>query len=163
MKNKQLKLCAILAIVTCVVCLQAQTSTSTTGGSASGSGGTVSYSVGQIFYSSNTGSNGSLAQGVQQAYEISVVNAIEEATALKLSSYPNPTTDYLTLEVDASIMESDQQLSYQLYDINGVLLQNAKISGSQTSIMMINLAPATYFVKISNGDKDLTTFKIIKK
>jgi Secretion system C-terminal sorting domain len=163
MKNKQLKLCVALVFGVCLSNLHAQTSTNTTGGVATGSGGTVSYSVGQLVHTTNAGSNGSVTQGVQQAYEISVVNALEEATAIRLSAYPNPTTDYLTLEVDASTLESDHQLSYQLLEINGILLQNAKITGSQTSIMMSNLAPATYFVKITNGDKDVKTFKILKK
>jgi hypothetical protein len=163
MKNKQLKLCVALVFGVCLSNLHAQTSINTIGGVAAGSGGTVSYSVGQLVHTANTGSNGSVTQGVQQAYEITVVNALEEATAIRLSVYPNPTTDYLTLEVDASTLESDQQLSYQLLDINGILLQNAKITESQTSIMMCNLATATYFVKITNGDKDVKTFKILKK
>jgi hypothetical protein len=44
------------------------------GGNASGSGGSASYSVGQVVYTTNTGTNGSAAQGVQQPYEISVVS-----------------------------------------------------------------------------------------
>jgi hypothetical protein len=39
------------------------------GGEATGSGGSVSYSVGQVVYTTNTGINGSVAQGVQQPYE----------------------------------------------------------------------------------------------
>jgi hypothetical protein len=163
MKNKQLKLSVALVFGVCLSNLHAQTSINTTGGVASGSGGNVSYSLGQLVYTTNTGSNGSVTQGVHQAYEISVVTAVESAIAIRLSVYPNPTTDYLTLEVDASTLESDQQLSYQLLDINGILLLNAKITGCQTSIMMSNLATATYFVKITNGDKDVKTFKILKK
>ena len=45
---------------------QAQQATTATGGNASGSGGTVAYSVGQIVYTTNTGSTGSVAQGMQQ-------------------------------------------------------------------------------------------------
>lgn len=163
MKNNQLKLCATLVFGLCQSNLHAQTSINTTGGSALGSGGTVSYSVGQLVYSSNTGSNGSVTQGVQQAYEISVVNTLEEATDIKLSAYPNPTTDYLTLEVDVSIMESEQRLAYQLFDLNGILHKNEEITRSQTNIMMTNIPPAIYFVKITNGDKEVKTFKIIKK
>jgi len=45
----------------------AQDSTNSSGGNATGSGGTVAYSVGQVVYTTNTGTNGSLAQGVQHA------------------------------------------------------------------------------------------------
>lgn len=161
MRHKKLKLSAVLLLGLGLTGLQAQTAAPTTGGNASGSGGTVSYSVGQLVYTTNTGTNGSVAQGVQQAFEISVVTAIEQAKGINLSvsAYPNPTTDYLTL----SIGEFDiSNLSYQLYDMNGKLLQNEKITGNQTSIVMSNLVPASYFVKVIQGNKEVKTFKIIK-
>jgi len=161
MRHKRLKLSAVLLLGLGLTGLQAQTSINATGGDASGSGGSASYSVGQVVYTTNTGTNGTVAQGVQQPYEISVVTGIEEAKGINLSvtAYPNPTTDYLTL----SIAEFEiSNLSYQLYDMNGKLLQNAKITGNQTSIAMSNLVPATYFVKVLQESKVVKTFKIIK-
>ena len=38
------------------------------GGSVGGENGSVSYSIGQVFYSSQTGTNGLINQGVQQVY-----------------------------------------------------------------------------------------------
>ena len=161
MRHKRLKSSAVLLLGLGLTGLQAQTSINATGGDASGSGGSASYSVGQVVYTTNTGTNGTVAQGVQQPYEISVVTGIEEAKGINLSvtAYPNPTTDYLTL----SIAEFEiSNLSYQLYDMNGKLLQNAKITGNQTSIAMSNLVPATYFVKVLQESKVVKTFKIIK-
>ncbi len=154
-------------VLTCIMLLgvvfaQAQNSATTSGGEASGSGGSSSYSVGQVVYTTNTGTNGSVAQGVQQPYEISVVTGIEEAKDINLSvsMYPNPTTDFLQLKVES---EKLKDLSYQLYDITGKLLQSEKITGSQTSIVMSNLLPATYFVKVIQGNKEVKTFKIVKR
>ena len=161
MRHKKLKLSAVLLLGLGLTGLQAQTSINATGGNASGSGGSSSYSVGQVAYQTHTGTNGSVAQGVQQPFEISVVTAIEEAKGINLSvsAYPNPTTDYLTL----SIKEFDiSNVSYQLLDMNGKLLQNEKITGNQTSIVMSNLVPATYFVKVVQENKEVKTFKIIK-
>jgi hypothetical protein len=164
MRHKKLKLSAIILLGLGLTGLQAQTSVNATGGDASGSGGSVSYSVGQVVYTTNIGANGSVAQGVQQPYEISVVTGLEEAKGISLSvtAYPNPTTDYLTLSIDASTTLSIQSMSYQLYDMNGKLLQSEKITGNQTSIVMSNLVPATYFVKVTEGNKEVKTFKIIK-
>ncbi|MFA5432205.1 MAG: hypothetical protein WC319_04945 [Candidatus Paceibacterota bacterium] len=104
MRYKRLKLSAILLLGLGLTGLQAQTSVNATGGNALGGGGSASYSVGQVVYATNTGTNGSVAQGVQQPYDISVVTEIEEAKGINLSilAYPNPTTDYLTLSIDAS-------------------------------------------------------------
>ena len=161
MKYKKLKFSALLLLGLGLTGLQAQESVNATGGNASGSGGTVAYSVGQVVYTTNTGANGSVAQGVQQPFEISVVLAIEEAQGINLSvsAYPNPTTDYLTLEVNEFELSN---LNFQLYDISGKLLQSEKITGNQTSIVMSNLVPATYFVKVIQGNKEVKTFKIIK-
>ena len=147
--------------------VQAQESVNAAGGDASGSGGSASYSVGQMVYTTNAGTNGSVAQGVQQAYEISVVSGIEAAKGINLmvSAYPNPTTDYLTLEVKAFELSS---LNFQLYDMQGKLLQSDKITDSQTTIPMSSLVPATYFVKVVKtqglaSQQEVKTFKIIKK
>ena len=161
MRHKKLKFSAILLLGLGLTGLQAQESINVTGSNALGSGGSASYSVGQVVYTTNTGTNGSVAQGVQQAFEISVVTGLEEAKGINLSvtAYPNPTNDFLTL----SIGEFDiSNLSYQLYDMNGKLLQKEKITGNQTSIVMSNLLPSTYFVKVIQGNKEVKTFKIIK-
>ena len=47
----------------------------TAGAEATGTGGTVSYSVGQVVYQTHAGTNGSVAEGVQQPYEISVLSS----------------------------------------------------------------------------------------
>ena len=161
MRHKRLKLSAVLLLGLGLTGLQAQTSVNATDGDVSGSGGSVSYSVGQVVYTTHTGTSGSVAEGVQQPYEISVVTGLEEAQSINLSvtAYPNPTTDYLTLRIDEFEISN---LSYQLYDMNGKLLQNEKIAGNQTSIVMSNLVPATYFVKVVQGNREIKTFKIIK-
>lgn len=95
--------------------LHAQEILSTTGGEATGTVGTASYSAGQVVYTTATGTNGSVAQGVQQPYEISVTTGINEtAINLDMNIYPNPTTNYLTLKT-----EDNANLSYRLYGMQG--------------------------------------------
>ena len=55
----------------CLSTATAQESINATGGDASGSAGSASYSVGQVAYQTLAGTNGSIAEGVQQAYKIS--------------------------------------------------------------------------------------------
>jgi hypothetical protein len=141
--------------------VQAQNSISASGGNASGSGGTVSYSVGQVVYTKYTGTNGSVAQGVQQPYEISVVTEIAEAKdiSLEIEVYPNPATDFFKLRIKNYEVEN---LRYQLYDINGSLLKDNKVEGNETRISMQNLLPSVYFLKVTDNNKVIKTFKIIK-
>lgn len=86
----------LLFIITGMCCIQllSQETVSAGGKEATGTGGTVSYTIGQVVYTTNTGTNGSVVQGVQQPYEISVVTGLEEAEdiSLEFSIYPNPVT-----------------------------------------------------------------------
>ncbi len=134
------------------------------GGDATGSGGSVSYSIGQIFYSTHVGENGSVAEGVQQPYEISVVTSVIDAGGIDLiiSAYPVPATDFLTLRVDNYDYEN---LEYFLYDINGRLLKEGKITAVETTISVTSLVPAVYLLKVIQAVpsyKEVKTFRIIK-
>jgi hypothetical protein len=162
MQNKKVKLSALLLLGIGLTGIQAQEIISGTGGNASGSGGSVSYTFGQIFYTTNTGTNGFVLQGVQQPFEISSITAVEETNAISLycTAFPNPTSGSLILKVDSYNKEN---LWYKLYDTNGRLLENKKIKSNETSIGMTNLASATYFLKVIDNNKEIKTFKIIKK
>ncbi|MDA3816438.1 MAG: T9SS type A sorting domain-containing protein [Prolixibacteraceae bacterium] len=166
MRYKRLKLSAVLLLGLGLTGLQAQESVNATGGNASGSGGSASYSVGQVVYTTNTGTTGSVAQGVQQPYEISIVSGIEETNSiiLKCSAYPNPTTDFLTLNVENY---DNENLSYQLFDISGKLIENKKLTSNEITISMANLVSSMYFLKVvqtkhASSQQEIKTFKIIK-
>ena len=157
MKNIQLS--ALLFLLgLCGVC--AQETVLTSGGDASGTGGTSSYSVGQIVTTTNTGTSGSVAQGVQQPYEISATVGIEvEYINLEMVAYPNPTSSQLTLKLEGVDFKS---FSYQLYDLNGRLLMDEQIQSSSSQVNMDGLEPATYLLQVKDNQKELKTFKIIK-
>jgi hypothetical protein len=141
---------------------RAQETNPATGGTATGSGGSVSYTVGQITCNTLSGANGSVIQGVQQPYEISVITGIDDAKGIDLvsSAYPNPATDFITLKIENY---DNTDLSYQLIDIYGNLLENKKIEGNETTIPMNTHNPSVYFLKITDKNKVVKTFKIIKK
>lgn len=162
MTRKKLKLSALFLFGLGLTGIQAQDTheaVSTSGGNASGSGGTVSYSVGQIVYTTNSGTNGTVSQGVQQPYEISILTELEEAKGIDLSitAFPNPTTDYITLKSN-----NIDNLSFQLYDINGKMIQESEIKISETKISMTEIPPAIYFLKITDNGKEIKVFKIVK-
>jgi hypothetical protein len=138
----------------------AQKNTVASGGNATGSGGSTSYSVGQVLYITSTGTNGSVAQGVQPPYEISTTGRINEtAIHLALSVYPNPTTNYLTLKVDDFQLST---LNFQLLDLQGKVIKNNKVTASNTIITMEYLPKAIYFLTLKKENQLIKTFKIIK-
>ncbi len=139
---------------------QAQEAVITVGSDATGSAGTVAYSIGQIVYTTNTGINGIVAQGVQQPYVISIVLGIEHnSIQLYFTVYPNPTINFLTLNLGNDDLST---LSFQLYDLSGKLIESRKIVSNTETIRMENLPSALYFLRVTNNSEELKTFKIIK-
>ena len=139
---------------------QAQESANSSGGNATGSGGTVAYSVGQVVFTTNFGNSGSVAQGVQHAYEIFTVGINESILNISLTAFPNPTTDYLTLQISDC---NNEKLAYQLFNMEGKQLSNVQIVAQQTQINMNSLPSATYFINVVNQEnKKVQSYKIIK-
>lgn len=135
----------------------AQQNTVSSGGDATGSGGSVSYSVGQIDYINSTGSNGSVNQGVQQPFEFFKVD-LEEASFVDVNLYPNPTNEFIILQLE----NFTNDLSFTLYDVNGKLVAEGIVEASETQIDMRSFARGQYHLAIKNTANDIQSIKIIK-
>jgi hypothetical protein len=159
MKNTKSKLAALLLWAIGFSTGYAQQAILASGGDASGNGGSVTYSLGQIVYTSNTGPKGSVNQGIQEAYEIITLGINETALNISLYVFPNPVKDKLTLLIENF---SKEKLVYQLFDIHGQLVDSEQISGNQTQINTGYLSGAIYFLNIVEGTKQIQSFKIIK-
>jgi len=158
--NTKITICIFLLVVS-LIDVKGQYSLNASAGNASGTGGSVSYSIGQLFYTTSTASSGILSKGVQQAYEIWLVTELKDApkTALNISTYPNPTANQLQLHFENS---DYKEFSFQLTDASGKVLQQKKIIATDTQIDMHSLASAMYFLRITSDRQEIRVFKIIK-
>ncbi len=152
--------------VLCVLMLSSpyvrgQSSVQSAGADAQGNGGSASFTVGQVVYTTNTGSSGSSHQGVQQPYEFYTITSIEEGTDILLSStvFPNPAQTTVSLSVDDIF---DGTLRYELYDLMGKQIQTDKIDSKTTAIPLQECASGTYMLKIRKDNSILKTFTIVK-
>ncbi|MEM7085511.1 MAG: T9SS type A sorting domain-containing protein [Bacteroidota bacterium] len=137
-----------------------QNNTLASGGEATGSGGTLSYSVGQVDYIQAEGSGGTASQGVQQPFEIFVLGVDEHPEIqLDITVFPNPTVSNVTLHIGNF---TGNDLSYQLYDIHGRLLSGQSLRTNSTRIPMEDLASAVYLLQVIDTSSPIKTFKIIK-
>lgn len=133
------------------------------GGTASGTGGTVTYSIGQVFFTFPSGTSHNLIQGLQQPFEISSlaigIENYQSSIQLFASVFPNPAVDRFTLQV-----ESNKQLNLTcaLLDMQGRVLVSKKIESDQTLIETDHLANAQYLLKVFEGDQEIKTFKVVK-
>jgi len=161
MKKRKPFLCVLFLSGFGIAVLQAQATISASGGNVTSSGGSVSYTIGQILYNTVSGTNGTVVQGVQQPYEISVPTAINKSDEINLECtvYPNPNRGILKLVIGT---KDFKELRFRLFDSNGILLQDKKIESDETIILMDSLPASTYFLNVLSGKSEIKTFKIIK-
>ncbi|MFT5858491.1 MAG: hypothetical protein ACI865_000579 [Flavobacteriaceae bacterium] len=156
LQNMQ-KTLLLICSVTLSLSSYSQQNTVASGGDGSGSGGTFSYSIGQIDYI-NVSSTLSISEGVQQPYEYYEVVGLSNLNPIITSIYPNPATESILLEIGQ--LEND--LSYDLFDLKGKLIEHADISATKTSIDIQPLAKGAYILEVSQTQHPITTLKFIK-
>lgn len=229
--------------------LQAQKAVDASGGDASGTGGTVSYSIGQIDYMALSATSGKVNEGVQQpnnsasvpvtmlslkalrhvkqvtlnwstateansshfvaeksvngvefteigrvkaagisnilrSYTLNDIKPImgwnyyrikevdvdgrfmfSQVAAINFNTkesmaviYPNPTSGNITL----NIANTTTTFTYSLFDAQGKWVMSKNVTGAQTVIPMAELAPANYVLKLTDNNREIQSFKILK-
>jgi hypothetical protein len=151
------KILLLLSIAFCLT-IQGQNNTVSTGGDAEGSNGSISYSIGQVVYTSATGINGSINQGVQQPYNFDVITGIEH-TEIELSIYPNPTIGQVNLCIADS---RTQEYSLQLFDATGRLIMKNSRLNELNSFSMESYAAGAYTLSVYKKDEFIKSFRIIR-
>ena len=140
--------------------MKAQTAVLATGTTASGATGSVSYSVGQVAYSQK-GTNLQVMEGVQHAYEITILEVDDESILEKnILLYPNPVRDFLNIDFGK---ESFEDSHYSLFDSQGKLIKSGNLTQKKTELNMTTLPASVYIIQIFQNNRNIKTFKIIKK
>lgn len=136
--------------------LIAQQNTVSSGGDATGSGGSVSFSIGQVDYNHASSSSGEVNQGVQQPYELFLVS-LEEALAEAISVFPNPFTNQLILRVSEA-----NGYHYRLLDASGRLVLEGNCQGTETAVDVSQLQSGNYQFTLFNASQQVLVYKLIK-
>jgi hypothetical protein len=94
------------------------------------------------------------------SFEIDVsTEGIIEATHFK--SYPNPTSDYVTVEVQHQTLSFNRVL---MYNVLGQVVQTVELNGSDRTILdMTHLPQGIYLLKVFTVDNDLSVQTTVVK
>jgi hypothetical protein len=138
----------------------AQTNIVAAGINATGSGGTVSYTVGPIIFKKPNGQPST--DGLQQPFEILTLSSDDfNTTSIELSIYPNPTVADLHLLLKN---RGNDMFYFQLSSLDGKTLVSAqKILSVDTIVNMEAYPKGIYLLQVTSGNKNIKTFKIIKR
>ena len=152
--------CIISLVLT--ITLNAQVSVNSSGGETSGTGGSVYYSIGQVMYNTFSSTDHSVAEGIQQPYEISIITGVQYSDInLLITAFPNPVKHHLTLKIKDESWITTRTIVL-LYDANGNNINQILVNANETSIDFTKNKPAVYFLKIVQNGKEVKIFKIVK-
>lgn len=155
----------IVVLVCFVIPVFAQSAIVPIGGDSQSNNGSVNYSVGQIAVRTSTNSNGDItvAEGVQQPYEITIVG-VDEYPQIILNAlvYPNPTDNFAQLHLNGFEIPTNG-LSAKLYNDNGKVLQTLTVTNDLTTFQIGHYATGIYFLEVSDGKRVLKTFKVVRR
>lgn len=138
--------------------LTAQNNTVAAGGDAEGLNGSVSFTVGQVFYTTSEGTNGSVNQGIQQPYDVDIITGIEY-NAIELTVYPNPTLGQFNLSIEDA---RTSEYSMQIFDAAGRLLLNKNQLLELNSISLEAYATGTYVLSVFKKYELIKSFRIVR-
>ena len=147
------------------VSTNAQETFATTGGDATGTSSSISYTVGQMAIMTDyemvtavENASANVREGVQQTYSVEELKIDgAEPFSFDIKVYPNPTTDNINVRLEQSVAG----MRYELYGANGQLLQKESIGSDEQTIDMRDYAAGAYILWVV-GDTASQPYRIIK-
>jgi len=149
------KLITLLALSSALT-TTAQEVVATQGDSYSNTSMQIDFTIGEIIINTESDGVNTLTQGFHQT-NWNFVGLENHAPEYEATIFPNPTSKILNISTSAF-----ENVTYTLYDAQGKLILQDKLSSEQTPIKVSQLAPGNYSITLTNEMQNLKTFKLVK-
>ena len=136
--------------------VSAQEVVSTQGDSYSNASGSIDFTLGELIINTGTDGTNDITQGFHQT-NWNFVGLDDNDPSYEATIFPNPTSELLNIRTSTF-----ENVTYTLYDAQGKLILQDKLSAEQTPIQVNQLAPGSYSLTLNNETQNLKTFKLIK-
>ena len=156
--HRALRLLLTVVITTVSATLWAQQAVVSGGNYHKGTTGSISWSLGETAISTLKAGEYIITQGVQQSKL--TVKAIDDETGIptKVTAYPNPTSDYLYIEVDGDI----ENLWYEVYTVNGLYIAGSLFEKNPQRVDFNKFNSGVYVIKVRHNSNKIKSFRIVK-
>ncbi|WP_424964070.1 T9SS type A sorting domain-containing protein [Ekhidna sp.] len=153
--NKQ-----FLILITCGIWafdLSAQLTISSQGDSYTSEGATIDFTLGELVIHSIYGERGYVTQGFHQSTLSVTEGALGSQQAHEIDVFPNPSVNVLYIK------SSDyEHVTFRLYDSQGKIILQNKLTGPQTQVQIHELGAGMYSLILQSGSSIIKSFKLIK-
>jgi hypothetical protein len=134
----------------------AQEVIATQGESYSNAVANIDFTIGEVIINTGTDGTNELTQGFHQT-NWNFLGVEDFAPNYEAIIFPNPTEDGLNIRTSTF-----ENVTYTLYDGNGKLVLQNKLTAEITPIQVSQLAPGSYSLTLNNATQNLKTFKLVK-
>ena len=134
----------------------AQEVIATQGDSYSNTSGSIDFTVGEVVINTGTDGSNSITQGFHQS-NWKFVGVEDHAPNYEVSIFPNPTEEVLNIKTSKF-----ENVKYTMYDTQGKLVLQGKLSAEQTTIQVRKIAAGSYSLVLNTGKQILKTYRLIK-
>ena len=156
-----MKWLTIFFVVMSIQNVSAQQAFVATGDDVSTGFGSVSYTVGQLVVESDTTKRGAVISGIQLPIELfkNPVSIDESVEGVIVEPFPNPTMENVKVTIPAHCMGP---FVISLIDITGSIKKKMIVQDHEHTIMLSNEPAGHYSILISQQDKVIASYSIIK-
>lgn len=151
--HKRILLIAMLLATTGAI---SQEVISSQGDSYSNTSGSIDFTLGEVIIDTETNGTNDITQGFHQT-NWNFVGLEDAAPEYSATIYPNPTSDYLNIQVNEY-----KEVSYVLYDSQGKLISGDSLNNEKTSVPVNELPSGGYSLVLTRNNTTLKTFKLVK-
>ncbi len=149
----------ILAINMVTIPCFSQSGTVTAGASEKNANGSISWSVGQVFTQTISDVNVSVAEGLQQPYEIHDIVSTFDYLTFDINIWPNPVIDILYVKISTV---DDASLNYTISTVDGRSLKSGTLD-QLTEIALTDITSGMLILTLQYKNQFLSSYKIIKQ
>lgn len=143
----------------------AQEVVSSQGDSYINSSGSIDFTIGEVVISTGTDGTNDITQGFHQT-NWNFLGVEDYAPNYEVTVFPNPTSEVLNIRTNMF-----ENVAYTLYDAQGKLVLQDKLSAEQTPIQVSQIPPGSYTLELifeggNEGSLSMLkrkTFKLIKQ
>lgn len=107
------------------------------------------------------GNDNNFAPPIAEVFEVNNLAAIKSTTAFAFQVYPNPATDFLTIELPSVDFEIADKRTVVIYDAFGKQMQQINLANLRQDIDVSGLTGGVYYIMMTQDSK-LITQKFIK-
>ena len=146
----------ILLFLTSTLTTVAQEIVATQGDSYHDTSIQIDFTIGEIIINSESNGVNTLTQGFHQT-NWNFVGVETHSTGYEATIFPNPTSEILNIRTSTF-----ENVKYTLYNAQGKLILQGKLTADQTPIIVGQLRTGKYSLILDSKSQKLKTFKLIK-